>query len=396
VKPDAQLPPGTIDRRRFLASAALCVGVGATAAVGARWVRGRATGCPCLVRVELRGGNDGLNTLAPYRDLAYRRSRPTLALDGDELIGVEPGLGLHPALAPLIPLWKAGEMAIVPSVGAPIADRSHFFQRRVWSSGDPTGGRREGWLGRLLAEERPASSELLVSVGDEPHAELTCDRTAPLVLNRLEELSLRPELDGLLERGALEASMAHSPSEQARATLRALEFARRVGGRLAPRESTPDRLSRRLDLVADMLAAGWEGEVFTVVLDGFDTHVMQRYTHHLLLLEFAEAVAAFFERIKSEAPQRNVLLVANSEFGRRIGQNGADGTDHGLAGPVFAFGPRVVGGIHGPPPDLEDHDQGDLKPRIDFRSVLAECARHLDLDAGRVLDGRAQAAGFLS
>lgn len=172
--------------------------------------------------------------------------------------------------------------------------------------------------------------------------------------------------------------------------------ATRILGRLSRRPAVRNHeLTRRLELVAALLSIDWECDAYSVVLDGFDTHDNQRYTHHLLLSQFAQSVADFFDLVAHVAPQYDVLLVANSEFGRRIAQNAGEGTDHGLAGPVFAIGSSVRGGLYGPSPRLSSSPHGDVEPQIDFRSVLMDCAAHLDLDGGRVLGRGVRPVGLL-
>jgi len=375
-----------LDRRRLLTLGAGCLGLGAVAAFGRRGVRALSSRTGVLVRVELRGGNDGLNTLIPFSHPTYRRERPTLALSGDEVLGIERGLGLHPALAPLMPLWTAGRMAIVPSVGCPKPDRSHFQQRRIWVSGDPQLATSDGWLARLVAAEGAHGPDALVCIGDEPHAEFTSSARTPLVLAELSDLQLAASLRDQVSTSALRDAFRPLSDAQSEIARDALELSDRLSS--APR--TTDALvglERDLDTVAQLLIGGCSARAYSVVLDGFDTHVVQRYTHHLLLGEFARSVARFFAHVERSAPDLDVLLVAQSEFGRRVAQNAAEGTDHGFAGPVFAFGSRVRGGIVGPALDLNRVHDGDLLPAVDFRSLLAECARHLDLDPRRVLSG---------
>ncbi|RMH08778.1 MAG: hypothetical protein D6697_05340, partial [Armatimonadetes bacterium] len=103
-----------------------------------------------LVVLQLTGGNDGLNTVIPYRDALYYQARPTLAIPESQVVPLDERLGLHPALAPLKPLYDQRVLAILQNVGYPNPNRSHFRSMEIWQTADPDGHSRYGWLGRYL------------------------------------------------------------------------------------------------------------------------------------------------------------------------------------------------------------------------------------------------------
>jgi len=126
-----------------------------------------------------------------------------------------------------------------------------------------------------------------------------------------------------------------------------------------------------LRTIAAMIAGGLSTRVYYVSLGGFDTHANQKNRHEQLLDQFAQGIQAFFADLKKQENQDRVLVMAFSEFGRRVAQNASGGTDHGAAGPMFLFGPKMKSGVLGKHPSLSDLDQGDLKYAVDFRNVYA-------------------------
>lgn len=290
-------------------------------------------------------------------------------------------------------------MAVIQGVGSPRPDRSHFHMRRVYETGDIEGQIREGWLGRLVEQAAHPSP---VCVTPEPLALCSSKRTMPCVVRDLFDLELAEmAVDGIGSETWMELlAGAHTgnplSAHERRNRQAALDFSRRMSELPRRPELLPSTLSQRLDTIATMIELDLGPRVYTSMLDGFDTHAAQAYSHAVLLQEFAEAVAGFFTRLEKSGNDRGVLLVVWSEFGRRVAENASGGTDHGLAGPAFAFGPSVAGGMYGPDPDLADLDGGDLRPGIDLRQIAADVALHLGLDLAAVLGPGIQPVGFLA
>jgi uncharacterized protein (DUF1501 family) len=140
-----------------------------------------------------------------------------------------------------------------------------------------------------------------------------------------------------------------------------------------------------------MIRAGLKTRVYYVTLGGFDTHSGQggaQGRHGNLLANFADSLKAFYKDLKAQNNDGRVLTVTFSEFGRRVAQNASGGTDHGTAAPMFICGPMIRPGVIGDHPSLTDLDQGDLKYKIDFRSVYAGVLEQwLQADSKKVLGG---------
>jgi uncharacterized protein (DUF1501 family) len=361
-----------------------------------------------LVVLELTGGNDGLNTVVPYRDDDYRKHRPRIHVPGRSVHKVDDHLGLHPALGGMARLLEGRELAIVQGVGYPNPNRSHFRSMAIWQTArsDPAGD-TPGWLGRYLAvRQGPPGGDvpaLHVSLAQLSQAFQNRDVRVPSLVDP-EQVRLRLGLpDGRATRDQLAAleSVQHRVSEDSPGHL---DFIRRTslmtfagGARLeevvrerrGPRGAYPDTgLAERLRLIARLILAGLGTSIYYTQLDGFDTHINQIGTHPALLQELGDSLKAFFEELGEAHEAGRVLVLVFSEFGRRLAENASGGTDHGAAAPVFLLGPAVRAGVHGPYPDLQDLEDGDPRFAIDFRRVYATLLdRWLGCPSERVLGG---------
>jgi uncharacterized protein (DUF1501 family) len=341
-----------------------------------------------LVVVELDGGNDALNTVVPFADDNYARLRPVLKMNPKNLVRLNDALGLHPALKPLDPLLQAGQLTVIPGVGYPNPNRSHFDSMAIWHTARFGEDSRTGygWLGRAMDE----AGANLFAVGGEVPTALRGRRSSAVAFKRIEDVLLSdataakqgigPEtgddLLGFVRRQALDA---HATAD------RLAGMARDEGGAEYPRTE----LAERLKLTARLMKAGVGARVFYAQQSGYDTHSQQRFTHANLLGEFAGAVAAFFADLKESKLADRVTLLAFSEFGRGIKENGSAGTDHGTAGACLVAGPTVKGGVVGTMPSLTDLAAGEPKPTTDFRGVYAAVlAGWLRVPAGAAPEGQ--------
>ncbi len=343
-----------------------------------------------LVVVQLDGGNDGLNTVVPFRDDEYRKRRPRLNLAGDRLHKVDDRVGLHPSLAGFGRLLQRGQLAFVQSVGYPNPNRSHFESMATWQGARPGArGDATGWLARHLDARPtpPGGDAAALHVGDTllPQALAGGEQPVPS-LESLEQFRRRlglPELAGATEqRAALDAVGARERGEpgsllqfvQRSQVLTYASSARLEGAALGGAEARYPEfygLARRLKLIARLVKAGLSTRIYYTQLGGFDTHSTQLGTHAGLLREVGDSLQAFLDDLGQSGDAGRVLVLIFSEFGRRLGENASAGTDHGTAAPVFLLGPAVKAGVHGPYPDLQDLADGDPKHAVDFRRVYA-------------------------
>lgn len=337
-----------------------------------------------LVVIQLTGGNDGLNTLIPHKHDEYHRSRSQLRIRSQDVLKLNDELGLHPAMRAAADLFNEGRLAIVPGVGYPNPDRSHFRSMAIWHSAHPDAANQQaeyGWLGRTADQfdKRPSSVADSIFVGDAsiPNA-LVGQRSVAISLDEEQELHLKGKSrhqthpasgDELTDfvRNTMKSSL------QAAESLKRTDA--RVGSSYAPYPTT--RLGMRLQLLARLIRIDLGARFFYVEQSGYDTHSAQLFVHERLLRELSDALSAFLDDLRGDSLDEQVVVMAFSEFGRRVAENGSAGTDHGTAGPVFVAGNRVQPGLHGTYPSLTELDQeGDLLATVDFRSIYQSVLQH--------------------
>ena len=362
-----------------------------------------------LVVVELTGGNDGLNTIVPYRDDEYYRVRPSLGIPREDLIRLTDDAGLHPSLVGLERLYKDGKLAVVEGCGYPRPSLSHFASMSYWHTAVPNGGEPLGWVGRFADSHTPpdtpnaivniASAQSL-AVRSRVHSPLVFDdpdqlrRTGDAEEKRTLELLAQstgggnPSLEFLRSTAVNAAASGALVRDAWRSYTTPVDYG--IGG----------GLGADLRKVAALVNARLPTRIYYVAYRGnsFDTHVHQADLHSRLLMYTADAVRGFIEDIARIGRSDDVAVMIFTEFGRRIEENASEGTDHGTAGPMFVAGAGVRGGFYGQPPSLTDTDDGNLKMTTDFRRVYAtmisEWMGHPDPSA--ILKGEFQPLGIFA
>lgn len=414
-------------RREFVKKGLTMVAVGMTApsfltrtalALNNPWDIAQVTSRPgvpddrILVVVQMGGGNDGLNTVVPFAQDTYYRVRPNLAVPQKEVIRLNDELGLHPNLAKVKDLYDNGAMAIIQGVGYPNPSRSHFKSMEIWHTADPEGRVvRYGWIGRYFDSKCPVCEQPTVGVNVGPSMPLAMQAESGMgvSLENPEAFQWMPTFNGLgakeeqelfkllnapapNEPGTIDflrhtAMNAFVSSEQVRAAASAYK-----GGTEYPNT----RFAYSMKLIAQMIAGKLPTKVYYANMSGFDTHASQRGPHENLLKELAEAISSFYKDLEAQGNVDRVIVLAFSEFGRRVAENGSGGTDHGTAAPMFLFGKPLKGGLYGTQPNLTDLTEGDLKHGIDFRSVYATVLdRWLGADPAKILGYNIDRVGFI-
>jgi uncharacterized protein (DUF1501 family) len=336
-----------------------------------------------LVVIQLDGGNDAINTLVPFRDEGYAKHRTSLRLDQRNLVRVNDEVGMHPALREMGALLQRGQLALVPGVGYPNPNRSHFESMAIWQTArmDLEEHAGSGWIGRGLDAQleagRPQSAgAAALFIGDgTPPAALRARRAATSALDRIDDLVLPEGWDGPSAPGGtaigddLGSYVRRSVLDAYTSSHRVAELTRRRAEGDARYPSTA--LGGRLQTVARLLKVDLGARVFYTVQSGYDTHAGQSNTHYSLLFELGGAVKAFLDDLAAAKVADRVVVMGFSEFGRRVAENSSAGTDHGTAGLVFLAGPGVRPGVHGKVPSLTDLVDGDPKFTTDFRRIYA-------------------------
>jgi uncharacterized protein (DUF1501 family) len=321
-----------------------------------------------LILIELKGGNDGLNTVVPYADELYPRLRPRLALR--DVLPLDARTGLHPALKPLLPLWQARELAIVQGVGYPGPNLSHFRSIEIWDTASKSDEYlTEGWLARAFAGQ-PVPREFAadaVAVGGNELGPLAGSGVRAIALNDPAAFLRRARLASPVGKG-YNSALNHILRVEADIA----QAAARLHGGASFTTEFPRGAFGNAVRVAAQLAANPAGvAAIRLSLGGFDTHQNQLPIHQRLLGELAEGLAALKAALMEVGRWDSTLVMTYAEFGRRAQENNSGGTDHGTAAAHFVLGGRVKGGLHGEAPRLDGLDNGNLRYAIDYRSLYA-------------------------
>ncbi len=379
-----------------------------------------------LVVLQLAGGNDGLNAVIPYTDPIYAQSRPTIGIPRAQVVPLTGTLGLHPQLAGLLPLWQAGHMAVVENVGYPNPNLSHFQSTYIWQTLDLTGAQgtaQTGWLGHYIdtldtATQNPftgfdsgttalsaafMSPNLAVPAISNPQAfAINADATDKGRADQRKQdmLSFYQSFAG----GSTSSSINTLLNTTAQTSNNASQLLAKAVAAYKPTVTYPAQssLASSLQLIATALTQGLNVRVGYTTIGGFDTHANEAKTIETLYKEVSDAIVAFFQDLTNQGVANNVVLMTWSEFGRRVHENGSQGTDHGTKAPLFVVGPGVKGGsIYGGIPNLSHLDSTgnlvfDPANDIDFRSVYSTLlSQWLGADATTILGQSFSDVGFI-
>ena len=364
-----------------------------------------------LVVIQLSGGNDGLNTVVPYQDDAYHRSRPTLRIAPEQVLKLNSELGLHPVMPAFRKLYREGRLCIIQGVGYPHSSQEHDAAMEDWHTGvlrdQVPPGARTGWLGRAIDTAcDPVKTDLRgVFVGEiKAPFGMQTERVVVPSIKSLEEWlptgaawsdSTRPHDSGPPSSNApwnssLLASL-RAATANARLARRRLIAANQTLHAQKSAAYPPFPLAQNLATVAQLIRADLGIRIYFVELGGggiggFDTHANQVANHGALLQELAESTAAFVDDLHKDRLLDAVLVMTFSEFGRTLTESGRRGTNHGAAAPMFMIGGRVKGGLWGAHPSLTDLEADSPKFHTDFRRVYATVLdRWLNLKSEKIL-----------
>jgi uncharacterized protein (DUF1501 family) len=397
-------------RRRFLRTSGLSfLALGLPPAIFVRAAQAQSTKNKSLVVVFQRGAMDGLNVVIPFKDPAYYKLRPSIAVrepgsSPESAIDLDGFYGLHPALTPLKNLYEKQQLAFIHAAGSPDNTRSHFDAQDYMEIGTPgIKSTPDGWLNRYLLENRQSGSNFRGVAVTAQLPRMLTGRAPALTLSSIDEFRFRNEAFG----SAVQKLYANTQDKE-------LHFgARNLFGAMAElkgldakipfsSENYPaGRFGAGLAQIARLIKADVGLQVAFTEIGGWDTHANEGGATGQLanrLRELAEGLAAFHRDLGDRMD--DVILLTMSEFGRTARENGNRGTDHGHANVMFAMGGRVRGGkVYGRWPGLAPEalfEGRDLALTTDFRVVCSEVvARHLgQKDLNRVFPGF-QAAGAL-
>ena len=332
-----------------------------------------------VVLVELKGGNDGFNTLVRFKDELYYKYRPRIAIKERQVLKLNKEVGLHPRMKALMPLWNAGQMAWIEGVGYPDPILSHFRSIDIWDSASSSNQYiKDGWLSRVLPKYKKGLHGIALNKGQ---AEL-----GPLASQNLNSVTMQDPRTFLKQIRRINdvrpvhqnPAIAHISQTQHQLFNVGEQIVERMGRRIKHSgvRFSKGVLGHSLESVAEMIINGVDAPVYKVTQDGFDTHSGQRGAQDNGLYHLANGLASFHQAMQRTGLWNNVLVVTYSEFGRRAKENRGGGTDHGTASSHMILGGKVRGGIYGKHPNLARLDgNGNVHHTTDFRSIYATLAQ---------------------
>jgi uncharacterized protein (DUF1501 family) len=333
-----------------------------------------------LVVVFLRGAADGLTLVAPVADDNYHKFRPRLAVKKTDAVALDDVFGLHPNLRALESAWQEGDLAIIHGAGGESDTRSHFEAQDLMEHGGLTAG---GWLGRFLRVRGPSESPLAAVALSPTLPESLSGAPSAAAFESLREFAITDGQKGArkedftrevqrlyaLEQGALRAAAANT--FEALQRIEAIDVNATAQNGASYESRYP--FSQGLRQVAQLIRADVGLDAASIDLGGWDTHFTQMSTIEPLMLQLANGLAAFRRDLGPRMATTTVVVM--TEFGRRVAENSAFGTDHGRGGVMFVMGGgvkggRVLGGWPGLKPEMLE-GPGDLPVWNNYRNVLA-------------------------
>jgi len=374
-----------MDRRAFLRFTAVAPAVAVLPSIAAAAPESRRL----LILVELKGGNDGLNTVIPYADVNYAQLRPRLAIARDQVIVLDERTGLHPSLEPMLATWKDGKLAVVQGLGYPDPNLSHFRSIEIWDTASKSDEYLDtGWLARALTRSPSPKGFAAdgIVVGSADLGPLTGGTARTVALTNPDQFVRNARLaqgEGEARNPALRHILKVENDVQ--------QSARRIASSREFRIAFPAGPFGNAVRTAAQLAANPAGvSAIRLTLAGFDTHANQLGLHANLLRQLGEGLAALRAALEEAGRWDDTLVATYSEFGRRPRGNQSNGTDHGTSAAHFVMGGGVRGGLLGAAPALGRLDgNGNLPHALDFRAYYATfLERWWGTDAKAVLGAR--------
>ncbi len=369
---------------------------------------------PCIVVLQLTGGNDYLNTMIPYNNPLYRDNRPAVGIADDKIIHLDNDYGIPEYMAPMKKFWDDKKLAVLHGVGFKDSPRSHFRAMDIWHTCEPEKVGTEGWLGRVAREFDPNKENVVqvVSMGPSlPRSLVAPGVPVACVAGPLERYGFLPQVQGnerahVLDRFAKMYSPAIGSgpvmdylSETAIDSLKGEDIIKVVPGQYSSTVQYPNSpIARKLKGIAQVHIGEIGTRIFYCDHSTFDTHAGQNPGHGNLWSAVTQGVEAFFADLREHNKSENVIMLMFSEFGRRVHDNGS-GTDHGAGGVAFVLGDKVNGGHYGEMPSMEAGKlvQGDLDPNMDFRSVYSTILdKWLGLNPAPIVNGTFEKPAFLN
>ncbi|QCW99219.1 DUF1501 domain-containing protein [Aggregatimonas sangjinii] len=363
------------------------------------------TGHKKLVIIQLSGGNDGLNTLVPFNNDVYIKNRSTIAQKKTQLLSVTDELGFHESLKDFKTLYDNGYVSVMHNVGYPNPSRSHFRSTDIWHTASASDEYLQtGWVGRYLEK-----------VSKNPLGAIEVDDTLSLLMKGVDingiatkdaKLFYRttqdPYFSNVLSQHSDTHLSEHNLGYLFKTALDAKSSAKYLYEKTKTYESAADypknAFGKQLKTISEFINSGLETQVYYASLGGFDTHANQVNAQKRLLAVYSKGIATFMKDLKDTGALKDTVVLTFSEFGRRLKQNAANGTDHGAANLVFLMGDDLKHkGMYNTPANLVDLDaNGDIKYEVDFRDIYASLLKEwLQTEPSQILNGDFKTLGLV-
>lgn len=396
-------------RRNFLTNFSTVTGAALLSAHAPGWAQAvatRASGVQdrILILIELKGGNDGLNTVIPFADNAYYQLRNTIGIKPDELIKLDEKVGLHPDLKAMLPFWEKNELAIVQGVGYPQANLSHFRSIEIWDTASKSNEYLgDGWATRAMqagyaAKGKYAAEGVLIGMND--YGPLAGARAVSLndPVAFVNQSKIARSSDTALSKNNQALGYLLKVENEILKAADGLRADKYTFNTVFPQGQLGNGVAAAAQVVASQRNNPSGGvPVICLTLGSFDTHQNQLNSHANLLRQLAEGMAALKSALTELGAWDRTMVMTFSEFGRRAKQNSSNGTDHGTAAPHFVAGGSIRGGVYGQAPDLTRLDGNqNVVYTTDFRQMYATVAEQWwGVKAETVVRGKFDALKFI-
>jgi uncharacterized protein (DUF1501 family) len=333
-----------------------------------------------LVIIQLKGGNDGLNTVIPFQNDLYYQERKNIALKNADFFKISDEVALHNSFQPLQKIYNKGYLSILNNVGYPNPNLSHFRATDIWqTASDSNEYLQNGWVGRYLD-----------FIEGKPYNAIEVDQALSLMMkgntinglaitdpNLLFKSMYEPFFSNLIINYEEAHLSDHNLGYLYNTLIDTKSSANHIFEKIKTKNSTEEYpkniLGKQLKTISEFINSGLETQVYYASLSGFDTHANQPNAQSRLLKMYAETMEIFVNDLQKNNTFDDVLILTFSEFGRRLKQNKSNGTDHGTSNNVFVIGKNIKKqGLYNSLPNLADLDaNGNLKHEIDFREIYA-------------------------
>ncbi len=359
-----------------------------------------------LIIIQLTGGNDGLNTIIPYRNDIYYRNRPQIKITPDRVLTLNDEIGINPYLKGIKELYDKGEVCLLNGVGYPQPNRSHFRSMDIWQSGSGADEvLNSGWIGRHLdidcggcnthnLQALEIDDSLSLAMKGE-----TRNAIAIRDINQFYRAATSPYFRKLSghehEHQSKLAGYLYQTLAETTSAADYIYAQSKIYNTLQTYPDTP--IGKRMKTIGSLIISDSETQVYYVSHGSFDTHVNQIDRQSKLFEQLDAALTALVADLKQNNRFNDTLIMTFSEFGRRVAQNASNGTDHGTASTMFLMGGAIKkAGMYNALPSLENLDDGDLIYDIDFKEVYGTVLDNwLQSDSKKVLGKQFKNLGFV-